>query len=76
MEPEALTKEQRGALKRVMMSDDFDIILTMIDKQIHKWSVEPSGGNTEFEVVRAVYKKEGKIEGLKEFFDKLEEEVQ
>ncbi len=71
-----ITKEERGSLLRLLKSDDWDIILRLLNEQEMEWNSQPTGGNTEFEVIRAVYKKEGKVEGVKEFFEILEQHTQ
>ncbi len=67
-----LTQKQKAGLKRIMRDEAWDIIALIYEEQMKIWGIENVGGNTDFEVIRSVFKREGKMEGLKYFFDRLD----
>ena len=67
-----MDKLQLQLIKRLIMDDGWDALMVARDEYIAKNSIESITGNSEFETLRELHKKQGKIEGLKEFFEDLE----
>lgn len=62
----------RAKLKRLLQSSDWEVIYTFQAIMEDKWNANPLKGKTEFETVCNVVERDGKINGLKEFFDNIE----
>lgn len=67
-----LQKHQTVAIKRMMQSADWDILENILAIYLSELATEPVSGSNSFEELRALHLKQGKIDGLKEFFDKLD----
>ncbi len=59
-------------IKNLMNSDGWNELLTLLGREIDELHAEPIAGSNEFETLRALHYRDGKVAGLKEFFDKLE----
>lgn len=71
-----LVKSEKQAIKSLMEDRRFDVVLKLYESLIDKWSREPGVGMNEFDTLRLTFTKEGKILGLKGFFEILENQGQ
>lgn len=55
-----------------MKEPGWDIVLRILGEDIDTINGEEIGGNNEFETLRSLHRNEGRVQGLKDFFDKLE----
>ena len=67
-----LDKGQAALLKRLMQDDGWDVLKIVLNNRLLRLSSEPITGSSAFEELRALHKKQGKLEGLVEFFDDTE----
>ena len=68
-----LTREQRGRIKKmVQTSDGWDDLTLALDEYIAEVNAHRPEGANEFETLRDLHRSQGKVDGLKEFFEKLE----
>ncbi len=59
-------------IKNLMNSDGWNELLRILGREIDLLLAEPIAGSNEFETLRTLHIRDGKVTGLKEFFDKLE----
>ena len=67
-----LNKAQKQAIKSLMNDSRFDVVLKIYEETLLKWREETGIGFTEFDTLKATFIREGKISGLKSFFDSLD----
>ena len=67
-----LNKGEKAALKRLQDDQAWDIVVKLLSEQIDEWRAEQTSGQDAFQELRMLHKMQGKVDGLKEFFDKLE----
>jgi hypothetical protein len=63
----------RKQLIKILHSDDFDALIKLYAEVTEKWQSENCIGDTEFQTLKKLFFREGKIQGLREFFDILEQ---
>lgn len=68
----ALNKLQKQKLGRLVRDDVWDILVLALDEQIVKIQSEKVTGSNDFETLRMLHTNQGKVDGLKEFFNKVE----
>jgi len=59
-------------LIRILHSDDFEAIIKLSGEIVEKWNNDNVIGKDEFETLKLLFMREGKKEGLREFFSILE----
>jgi hypothetical protein len=59
-------------LIKILHSDDFEGILELCREVVDKWNDQNVIGSTEYETLKMLFMREGKKQGLKEFFDAFE----
>ena len=65
-------KAKKHAVKSLMADNRFDIILEFYEDRLIEWSKESGVGFDEFNTLKNTFMREGKINGLKNFFELLE----
>jgi hypothetical protein len=68
----ATDKQQISRLKQLVQDDGWDVLRAILAQHIVELDQQEITGNNEFETLRELHKKQGKVEGLAEFFDKVE----
>lgn len=69
-----LDKGQEAHLKALVRSDGWDVLMLALAEHIDKLNAEEITGSSEFETLRALHLKQGKVGGLTDFFDKVEQQ--
>lgn len=59
-------------LERFLQSDEFDTLIILYTEIIEKWEKESCIADTEFNTIKKLFLREGKILGLQEFFKVIE----
>ena len=59
-------------LDKILRSDEFDALVKLYGETIDKWNEQNVIGKNEFETLKLLFTREGKKEGLKEFFETIE----
>lgn len=67
-----ITKAEASQLRATMKEPGWDVIIRLLADQIDAIRAEDVTGNNAFEELRMMHKNQGRVDGLKEFFDKLE----
>ena len=67
--------QDSGSLKVMLSEKGYDMLCELRDKVIRRWNDQTVSGQDAFQTLRAVHRKEGKVEGLVEFFETLEKEA-
>lgn len=62
----------RKRLIKILHSDDFEAVIRLSAEITDKWNNDNVIGTNEFETLRLLFMREGKKEGLREFFNILE----
>ena len=65
--------DRKTQLKKIIQDESFDALTQLYGEFIEKWSKESPKRETEFETIYALGMKDGKVEGLREFFRSLED---
>jgi hypothetical protein len=68
-----MDKITQRKLKMLVETKEWEVIYTFVDKIVEKWNAVPVKGETEWETLWNVAEKQGKIDGLKEAINSLEE---
>lgn len=58
-----------------MTDEGYAMLEQLKEKMIRKWNDGPISGQDAFQTLRAIHRREGKIEGINEFFETLEQEA-
>ena len=69
-----LDRSQIAALKKLVRSDDWDLLIIAMGSYLDELNREEIVGDTEFQVIRAVFLKQGGMQHLKAFFDEIEKQ--
>ena len=67
-----LKSGEKATLKRLQDDQAWDIVVRLLGEQIDEWRAEQISGQDAFQELRMMHRIQGKVDGLKEFFDKLE----
>ena len=59
-------------LEKILHSDEFEALIKTYAETIEKWNEQSVVGKDEFETLKLLFTREGKKQGLKEFFDFIE----
>jgi len=59
-------------LEKILRSNEFSALVKLYSETIDKWNEQNVIGKDEFETLKLLFINEGKKQGLKEFFDFLE----
>ena len=62
----------RKRIEKILRSDEFEVLLKLYNEMIEKWDEQNVIGNNQFETMKLLFLREGKKQGLKEFFDFIE----
>jgi len=62
----------RKQLIKILHSDDFEAVIKLSAEIVEKWNNDNVIGTNEFETLKLLFMREGKKEGLREFFNILE----
>ena len=60
------------AIKRMMEDDAWDVLMQILARRLERLRGEPITGQNAFEELRMLHVRQGKIDGLVEFFDDIE----
>lgn len=66
---DTFTKKQ---IDKILRSDEFEALVKLYGEVIDKWQNENVVGTTEFDTLKRLFIREGKVQGLREFFEVLE----
>lgn len=67
-----LSKAEISQIKLFMKEDGFEVLLRILAQHIDEINATKVTGQNAFETLRELHIREGKVEGLTEFFDRLE----
>ena len=59
-------------IDKILQSNEFDALVKLYAKTVDKWKDQNIIGKDEFETMKLLFTREGKIQGLREFFEILE----
>ena len=68
-----MEKLQQQQLKALARTENWEALVAFTEEVIQRWQRENVIGATEFETVKLLFMREGKVAGLKEFFKFLDE---
>ena len=68
-----MDKLKSNQLKALARTEQWDALISFTEEVIRKWQDENVIGLTEFDTLRLLFTRDGKVAGLKEFFKFLEE---
>lgn len=70
-----LNKAQQAQIRSLMKDDRWDAIVRFFGLKIEQWKGEKVNGDSAFQELRALHTRDGKVEGLTEFFDQMERQA-
>jgi hypothetical protein len=70
-----MNKLVQQQIKAILHDPKFDGVVEFYKEYTDKVKDENVIGNNEFETLRNVFVKEGKLQGIKDFFDQLDKQV-
>jgi hypothetical protein len=62
-------------IKHLLKSDEWDSVLKFFSYKISQWNDEEISGENEFQTLKNLHQKKGKVEGLKEFMNQMEQQA-
>lgn len=68
----AINKAEISQLKLLMKESAWETLLRLLGEHMDAINAEDISGTNEFETLRMLHTNQGKVDGLKEFFDQLE----
>ena len=68
-----MDKLSQNKLKALARTEQWEALTSYVDEVIKRWQDENVIGATEFETMKLLFMREGKISGLREFFKYLDE---
>lgn len=71
-----ITKIEQQALKSLMQDKRWDVVQKLHGQFITRWQADTGIGLSEFETLKLTFTKEGRIDGLDNFFESLDDEAQ
>ncbi len=69
------SKEDKSKLKALLDDDRYAVIMSALGAYVQRIQDEPITGNSEFETLRCLHKRDGGVEHLKSFFNELETDI-
>lgn len=70
-----LNKAQQAQVRSLMKEDRWDAVMRFVALKIDQWRTQKISGNSEFETLRDLFTRDGKVEGVLEVFDQLERQA-
>ena len=67
-----MDKLLRQRLVKFLHSDEFDVLIKLYAEMIDKWNEQNVIGESEYDTIKLLFLQEGKKQGLKEFFNFIE----
>lgn len=71
----ALTKPEQSAIKSLMKEDRWNAVIKFVALKLDQWREQQINGATAHEELRALHKRDGKVEGVTELFDQMERQA-
>ncbi len=71
----SLTQTERKIVKIMAKHENWNVLMKFVMEEIEKIQAEEIVGQTAFDTLRMLHKNQGKVEGIKEVFDKLERQA-
>ena len=68
-----MDKLKSNQIKALARTEQWEALTSYVDEVIKRWQDENVIGATEFETMKLLFMREGKINGLREFFKYLDE---
>ena len=68
----ALNKAEQSQVRSLMKEDRWDIVIKFLGEKLDQWRSEKIVGQNAFESLRMLHTRDGKVEGVNEFFEQLE----
>ena len=69
------TKMKRHAIKSLLDDKRFDVVLEFMEDRLAEWRKESGIGMDEFNTLKNTFMREGKINGITNFFELLEKQA-
>ena len=70
-----LTKAQQAQIRSLMKDDRWDSVMRYVALKIDQWRADRISGQNEFETLRALFTRDGKVDGVNEVFDGMEKQA-
>lgn len=67
-----ISSAEASMLKQLQKENTWDIVIKLLAQKIDEIRAEDANGPGAFETLRSLHTNQGKVAGLKEFFDDLE----
>ncbi len=71
----ALTKQEKAQIKSIQGDDRWNAVLKFVGLKLTQWRESGVSGRTSFEELRALHKRDGKVEGVLEVFEQMERQA-
>lgn len=72
---EKLSSADKSRIKQLMKSDEWNSVLHFYAIKMTQWKDEKITGTNEFETLKALHTMQGKVDGLEEFMNQLEQQA-
>lgn len=68
-----LTKQEKAQIKSLQQDKRWDAITRFVGLKLDQWRETLISGQNAFEELRALHKRDGKVEGVLEIFEQMEQ---
>lgn len=72
---DTLNKKEQAMIKSLMKDDRWNAVTKFIVLKLKQWNEQEINGTSAFQELRALHTRDGKVTGIKEFFDQLEQQA-
>lgn len=67
-----ITTAEASQIRSLMQEQGWDVVQRLLEDEVASINAEPAQGSDAFSTLRALHRREGRVDGLKSFFEKLE----
>ncbi len=72
---EKLSSADKARIKQLMKTDEWESVVRFFAIKITQWKDEKITGGSEFETLKSLHTNQGKVDGLEEFMNQLEQQA-
>lgn len=73
--PEKLSNADKARIKQVMKTDEWESVIRFFALKLTQWQSEKITGISEFDTLKNLHTMQGKVDGLEEFMNQLEQQA-
>lgn len=72
---EKITNADKARIKQLMKTDEWESVIKFYAHKLNQWNSEKITGVSAFDTLKNLHSQQGKVEGLEEFMNQLEQQA-